>query len=666
LKIVLAPNALKGSLSALEAAHSMATGVRHAAPGAELALAPVADGGDGLVEVLAATHPAQRTRCSVSGPLGNVVEAGFLYSAPQKLAIIEMAAASGLALLDGNHLDPLAASSRGTGELIKAALDLGARTLVLGIGGSATTDGGTGLATALGVVFRDKAGRALPGNGASLNRIASIDLSGLDERMRDVDLQVMCDVDNPLLGARGAARTFGPQKGAREEQVQRLEAGLEHLSKLFLQELGKDVGDLPGAGAAGGLGAGLAALFNAELKPGAELILDLLHFDQTLVGADLVLTAEGRLDSSTGFGKAPTAVAARARSAGVPCLALAGALSPGWEVLKEAGVAAAFSLCPGPLDLREAMTEASKHLTAATEQVVGCFLTGRLAGLSYQPKQKSHPMIRKCLFPAAGYGTRFLPATKAMPKEVLPILDKPLIQYGVEEAMDAGMTNIAIITGRGKRAIEDHFDISYELEHQISGTAKEDRLESIRRILDECTFSYTRQIEMKGLGHAILTGEPLIGNEAFGVVLADDLCVGEQEGVLKQMLNIYEKYRCSILAIQEVDPAEVHKYGVIDGRALEDGIYVVNSMVEKPSAQDAPSNLAIIGRYILTPDIFDILRRTPPGKNGELQITDALQLQAKENMVLAYKFKGQRFDCGSVDGFVAATNYFYERYRDGD
>jgi UTP--glucose-1-phosphate uridylyltransferase len=268
-------------------------------------------------------------------------------------------------------------------------------------------------------------------------------------------------------------------------------------------------------------------------------------------------------------------------------------------------------------------------------------------------------MIKKCLFPAAGYGTRFLPATKAMPKEVLPIVDKPLIQYGVEEAMGAGMKNIGIITGRGKRAIEDHFDISYELEQQIHGTAKEDKLSGIRNIIDKCTFSYTRQVEMKGLGHAILTGETLIGKEPFGVILADDLCIGDGDSVLTQMLAVYEKYRCSVVAVEEVDPDEVHKYGVIDGRELNDGIFTVNAMVEKPAPEEAPSNLAIIGRYILTPDIFDILRRTPPGKNGELQITDALQIQASENMVLAYRFRGRRFDCGSVDGFVAATNHFY-------
>ena len=251
-------------------------------------------------------------------------------------------------------------------------------------------------------------------------------------------------------------------------------------------------------------------------------------------------------------------------------------------------------------------------------------------------------MIKKCLFPAAGYGTRFLPATKAMPKEILPVLDKPLIQYGVEEAMEAGMREIAIITGRGKRALADHFDTNYELEHQISGTSKEALLTDIRKIIDGCTFSYTRQREMRGLGDAILCGETLIGKEPFGVILADDLCEGENhsEGVMQQMCKIYEKYRCSVIAIQEVDPEEVYKYGVIAGRQLEDGVYVVSSMVEKPDPKDAPSNLAIIGRYVLTPEIFSVLKRTPNGKNNELQLTDALQIQAKENMVIAYKFKG--------------------------
>lgn len=274
-------------------------------------------------------------------------------------------------------------------------------------------------------------------------------------------------------------------------------------------------------------------------------------------------------------------------------------------------------------------------------------------------------MIRKCLFPVAGYGTRFLPATKSMPKEMLPIVNKPLVQYGVEEAIAAGMTTISLVTGRGKRAIADHFDISYELEHQIAGTGKEDYLQSIRNVLDEGVFTMVRQREMKGLGHAILTGEPLIGNEAFGVVLSDDLCLNDGPGVLAQMVELYRQFRCSIVAVQEVPAEEAHKYGIIAGEALKEGLYRVDDMVEKPPPGEAPSNLAIIGRYILTPDIFDILRDTPPGKNGEVQITDALLAQAKTGCVMAYKFKGRRFDCGSVEGFVEATNYVFEHIYKG-
>lgn len=268
-------------------------------------------------------------------------------------------------------------------------------------------------------------------------------------------------------------------------------------------------------------------------------------------------------------------------------------------------------------------------------------------------------MITKCLFPVAGYGTRFLPATKAQPKEMLPILTKPLIQYGAEEAFAAGMKNIAFVTGRTKRAIEDHFDVTYELEDQISGTSKECSLDGIRELIDQCTFSYTRQTHMRGLGDAILTGETLIGDQTFGVILADDLCVGEPDGVMEQMVQVYEKYRCSIVAVQEVPLEEVDRYGIISGPQLDDRHIRIERMVEKPSPLEAPSTLAVIGRYILTPDIFEILRNTAPGRNGEVQLTDALQSQARNGKVVAYRFRGQRFDCGSVEGFVAATNFFF-------
>lgn len=269
-------------------------------------------------------------------------------------------------------------------------------------------------------------------------------------------------------------------------------------------------------------------------------------------------------------------------------------------------------------------------------------------------------MIKKCLFPAAGYGTRFLPATKSMPKEMMPIVNKPLIEYGVEEAINAGMDGICVVTGRGKHSLMDHFDKNYELEHQISGTNKEELLVDVRELIDSANFTYIRQREMKGLGHAILTGRELVGDEPFAVVLADDLCVNEEQGVLSQMVALYKQFRCSIVAVEEVPDNETHKYGVIAGEMIKDDLYRVDNMVEKPEPGTAPSNLAIIGRYILTPDIFEILETTEPGKGGEIQITDALLKQAQSGCVLAYKFKGKRFDCGSVEGYIEATNYCYE------
>ena len=273
-------------------------------------------------------------------------------------------------------------------------------------------------------------------------------------------------------------------------------------------------------------------------------------------------------------------------------------------------------------------------------------------------------LIKKCLFPVAGYGTRFLPATKAMPKEMLPIVTKPLIQYAVEEAMAAGITGMAFVTGRGKRALEDHFDISYELKHQIAGSDNEKLLAETRNIIENCTFSYTRQVEMKGLGHAIEVGGNLIGDEPFAVILADDYCVADDDSVLSQMVKLFNKYQCSIVAIEAVPQDETDRYGIIEGEEEVEGVFRISNMVEKPAAEDAPSNLAIVGRYILTPDIFEILHNTPPGKNGELQITDTLLTQAQQGQVIGYKFHGRRFDCGSVDGYIEAINYTYAQQRD--
>ena len=282
-------------------------------------------------------------------------------------------------------------------------------------------------------------------------------------------------------------------------------------------------------------------------------------------------------------------------------------------------------------------------------------------------------MINKCLFPAAGYGTRFLPATKAVPKEMLPILTKPLLQYGVEEALSAGITNMAIVTGRGKRSIEDHFDNAFELESQLSGTSKEYYLEEIKEVIEKATFTYVRQQKMLGLGHAILTGEPLIGKEPFAVILADDLCDCDKHGVISQMIEIYKKYQCSVVAIEEIPFTEIENYGVISGDLIDgtNDTYKVTNMIEKPNPNDlidfvedrvdlnkVPTFMGIIGRYILTPDIFNILRNIKSDNGSEIQITDALQVLAKQGKVIAYKFNGNRFDCGSVSGYVKATNYF--------
>ena len=219
---------------------------------------------------------------------------------------------------------------------------------------------------------------------------------------------------------------------------------------------------------------------------------------------------------------------------------------------------------------------------------------------------------------------------------------------------------MAIVTGRGKRAIEDHFDNAYELESQLSGTSKEHHLKDINEIIKKSTFTYVRQKQMLGLGHAILSGEPLIGSEAFAVILADDLCDSEDVGVISQLIEVYDKYKCSVVAIEEVPKNQTSKYGIIDGNPLDKSksIYQVTEMIEKPHEKNAPTNMAIIGRYILTPDIFNILKSIKPDNNGEIQITDALNMQAKQGNVIAFKFKGRRFDCGGIKGFIDATNFF--------
>ncbi len=273
-------------------------------------------------------------------------------------------------------------------------------------------------------------------------------------------------------------------------------------------------------------------------------------------------------------------------------------------------------------------------------------------------------IIKQCLFPVAGYGTRFLPATKAIPKEMLPILTKPLIQYAVEEAMSAGICSMVMVTSEHKKAIENHFKPHPEIEASIQNTTKESLLDEVNQAIECCDFSYTEQQQMLGLGHAIYTGQALIGNAPFAVILPDDLCTSESDSVLLQMTKLYQQHPdCCIVAIEAVLESEVDKYGVIDGELLPNSsnAYRVHNMVEKPTAVEAPSNLAIIGRYILTPEIFTVLKDTPADKNGEIQITDALMTLAKQGKVIAYQFQGKRFDCGSINGFVKATHVFAKK-----
>jgi glycerate kinase len=390
MKIVLAPNALKHSSTASAAAAALAAGVRRVLPDAQLIQVPVADGGDGIADVLTHALGAEPRRFQVKGPRFAPITAELAWMAETRTAIVEMALASGLALLAESERDAAATTTLGTGELMRQALDLGATKLIVGIGGSATNDGGIGMATALGYRFLDGAGRPVEPVGRNLARIERIDAAGADPRLAAVRIEAICDVDNPLFGPHGAARVYGPQKGATPEQVEALDAGLAHLAALMRRDLGIDLSDRPGAGAAGGLGGGLLAFCGAELRPGAEVVLELVDLDRHLAGADLVLTAEGRIDSQSRFGKAPGAVAAHAARLGVPCIAIAGSLGDDIAALQQTGIDAAFSLCPGPIDLEQALARAEALLENTAEQVVRAFLAGRgsqssHAGTRYDP-----------------------------------------------------------------------------------------------------------------------------------------------------------------------------------------------------------------------------------------------------------------------------------------
>jgi UTP--glucose-1-phosphate uridylyltransferase len=276
--------------------------------------------------------------------------------------------------------------------------------------------------------------------------------------------------------------------------------------------------------------------------------------------------------------------------------------------------------------------------------------------------------VRKAVFPAAGLGTRFLPATKAQPKEMLPIVDKPIIQYGVEEALQSGIQNIIIVTGRGKTAIEDHFDVSFELEYLLETRAKKELLAIVRNISDMINVSYVRQKEALGLGHAVLRASELVGQEPFAVVLADDLIEAETP-CLRQLLDIHEFFCAPVLAVMEVPEGEIAAYGSIDAEPVRhngssDRVFRIRDMVEKPKPSEAPSNLAIIGRYVLTPEIFDSLQAIDPGSGGEIQLTDALKHQLRSRPIYAYRFEGRRYDAGDKLGFLKATVEFALRRRD--
>jgi len=363
MKLVIAPDSFKESLSARAVAEAIAAGWARVYPDAELLLCPMADGGEGTVDALLSATGGALQQTGVSGPLGDPVQAhwGLL---PNAQAIIEMAEASGLHRVEPGRRDVLAASSYGTGELIRAALDAGVRRIVLGLGGSATNDGGAGLLAALGVRFLDREGQELPLGGAALARLSQIDLTGLDTRLAQVEVMVAADVDNPLCGPRGASAVFGPQKGASPEQVAQLDEALAHYADVMAATLGEDLRDLPGVGAAGGLGFAARAVLRAGFRPGVELVAELSGLAQAVQGADLVITGEGRLDGQSLHGKTPVGVARIARAAGVPVIALAGSLGDGYQRLYAEGIGAAFSLAPGPLSLEQAMQQAADQLSA--------------------------------------------------------------------------------------------------------------------------------------------------------------------------------------------------------------------------------------------------------------------------------------------------------------
>ena len=379
LRFLIAPNSFKGSAGAAAAARAMARGVRSVFADAEVIELPIADGGDGTVEALVAARSGRIEQRSVRGPHGEEVRASF--GIIGDTAVIEMAAASGLTVT--KLRDPRRASSYGTGELIRAALDAGLRRIIVGLGGSATNDGGAGMARALGVRFLDAQGRELPEGGAALAQLARIDLGGIDPRLSQTEILVACDVDNPLTGPRGATAVYGPQKGATPEMVRELDAALARHALVARQATGRDVADVPGAGAAGGLGAGLLFFTPARLRPGVEIVLEAVHFEENLKRADIVFTGEGRSDFQSAMGKAPAGVARMAKKNGVPVVCLSGGLGKGAEDLFAQGVDALASIVPEPMPLEECMARAEELIESAAARVCRLLRVGALLPQSH-------------------------------------------------------------------------------------------------------------------------------------------------------------------------------------------------------------------------------------------------------------------------------------------
>ena len=369
MRIVVAPDSFKGSVSALGVAEAMERGIRRVFPAADVRKMPIADGGEGTVAALLAATGGRMQHSEVCGPLGESVKAHWGILGDGKTAVIEMAAASGLPLLTKAQRDPLRASSYGTGELMRAALNAGLRRMIIGIGGSASNDGGAGMARALGARFLSGDGKELPDGGAALIGLKKIDITGLDPRLLETEITVACDVDNPLCGPRGASVVFGPQKGATPEMVATLDLALAHFATCAHAATGRPVAELAGAGAAGGLGAGLLFFTPAKLKPGVEIILDAVGFSEMVKDAAFVITGEGNTDFQTAFGKAPVGIAKRARRYAVPVFCISGGLGAGADDVLSQGIAAVMSICDRPLSLEECMRSGDALIESAAARL---------------------------------------------------------------------------------------------------------------------------------------------------------------------------------------------------------------------------------------------------------------------------------------------------------